>query len=78
VFLKKIKFFYFKLIFFGIFRSFLCVDVTNNFFKIIKNIILIYFQAKKYFKKQSLPHSQTPSKTFEKQPQSQPYSQTNF
>ena len=42
--LKKFKiiFFYFKLIFFNIFRLFWCVDFKKKFKK-IKKIILIYF-----------------------------------
>jgi len=50
IFLKFFYFFlWFKLIFFGIFRLFWCVDVKNNFVK-IKNIILIYFWVKNNLK----------------------------
>jgi hypothetical protein len=51
VFLKKIKFFYLKLIcFFYIFILFWCVNIKNNFLKIKKYIILMYFRMKNTLK----------------------------
>jgi hypothetical protein len=36
--------------FFDVFRSFWCVNIKNNFFKIKKYIILIYFKQKNILK----------------------------
>jgi hypothetical protein len=49
IFLKN--YFLFKInIIFSVFKLFWCIDIKNNFLKIKKNIILIYFQ-KQNFKK---------------------------
>jgi hypothetical protein len=57
---KKLFFLYFKLIFFGVFKSFLFADVKNNFLKIKKILFLCISERKKHFEKQQQPHPQTP------------------
>ena len=51
-FLKNLNFFY-KSFCFVCFELFLCVNFKNNFLKIKKNIILIYFNIKNILKNKS-------------------------
>jgi hypothetical protein len=58
-FMNKIEFFFCLKLFFFVFEFFLYTDIKNNFLKIKKYIILIYFQIKITLKNNIITFSTT-------------------
>jgi hypothetical protein len=63
---EKYDFFLLKIIFFGVFESFWCVDLKNIFKQKFKKNYFDAFPSKNHFEKQSLPQYQTVSKLVKK------------